>query len=90
MLFYFILITMYSTLFLAFCGNVIIILCSNFKKSKNSAVTNIEQAGFQKMKFTYGPTKCFKKFHHRIAGCFSLDFISSHCLLHAHFGTGCR
>ena len=21
-------------------------------------------------------TKCFKKFHHRIAGCFSLDFIS--------------
>lgn len=61
MLFYFILITMYSTLFLAFCGNVIIILCSNFKKSKNSAVTNIEQAGFQKMKFTYGPRKVFQK-----------------------------
>ena len=61
MLFYFILITMYSTLFLAFCGNVIIILCSNFKKSKNSAVTNIEQAGFQKMKFTYGPHKIVSK-----------------------------
>ena len=53
---------MYSTLFLALCGNVIIMLCSNSKKLKNSAVTNIEQAGFQKMKFTYGPRSVSKNF----------------------------
>ena len=52
MLFYF--LVYYFQLY----GNVNII-CSDFKK--NSAVTNIEQAGFQKMKFTYGPHKMFQK-----------------------------